>query len=298
MPVLVWKTAKYITDDETARRAAIWSAMFPTQFYYSCLPVRDSLSTFAIVLVFLGMTAVTSKGKGKDVLALPIGLALTAGFRAYVFTVLAVMIPCCWIATAVLSRSKGKGRFIAKIVFLGVVAAVVGVKFGLDGAFSSGKAAYVMDLDYWNMIRVKMNHGAGAVYGDGDIPRLGETIRDTVFGVITGLYFFFVSVDPTNIGSFRQAMAIPETLVVVYMMPSMWRGMRRVLKYHRFNCLPLLLIAGAITFGYSSVTTNGGPLMRWRLQVVNIYILIAAVGYSRAYLVDARESGEANVENV
>lgn len=292
-PVLVWKTAAYITNQETARRAGVWSAFFPTQFYYSCLPVRDSFSTFSIVLVFLGMTAVTCNGKRRDILALPVGLALTAGFRAYVFTVLAALIPCCWIATSILSRSRSKGRFIAKILFLIGVAAIIGIMSGLDGAFSSGKAAYVMDLDYWNMIRVKMNHGAGAVYGDGDIPRLGETIRDTVYGVVTGLYFFFVSVDPTSIDSFRQFMAIPETLIVVYMMPSMWRGLRRVLRYHRFSCLPLLLIAGAITFGYSSVTTNGGPLMRWRLQVVNIYILVAAIGYSRTYSCVDGESREA-----
>lgn len=301
IPVLVWKTARYITDSKTSRRAAVWSAIFPTQLYYSCLPVRDSLSTFSIVLVFLGMTAVASNGKRRDVLALPIGLALTAGFRAYVFTVLAALIPCCWVASAMLAKNKNKGRFIVKIVFLGLVAGVIGLKFGLDDAFSSGKAAYVMDMDYWNMIRIKMNHGAGAVYGDGDIPRIGETIRDTLYGVVTGLYFFFVSVDPTNISSFRQFMAIPETLIVVYMLPSMWRGGRRVLRFHRFTCLPLLLVAGAITFGYSSVTTNGGPLMRWRLQVVNVYILIAAIGFARDYSagrLDTADFDESSAEDV
>lgn len=286
IPVLVWKTAQYVTDRGTSRRAAVWSAVFPTQLYYSCLPVRDSLSTLSIVLVFLGMTAVASNGRRRDILALPIGLALTAGFRAYVFTVLAALIPCCWVASAVLAKNKNKGRFVVKIVLLGIVAAVIGLKFGLDDAFSSGKAAYVTDLDYWNKIRVKMNHGAGSVYGDGDVPQLGESIRDTLYGVLTGLYFFFVSVDPTRISSFRQFMAIPETLIVVYMLPSMWRGGRRVLKFHRFTCLPLLLVAGAITFGYSSVTTNGGPLMRWRLQVVNVYILIAAIGFGREYLAE------------
>lgn len=290
IPVLVWRCALYITDRETSRRAAIWSALFPTQFYYSCLPVRDSLSTFSIVLVFLGMTAVVSRGRKWDILALPIGLALTAGFRAYVFTVLAALIPCCWIATAMLAKARNKGKFIVKILFLGIVASVIGVYFGLDNAFSSGKAAYVTDLDYWNTIRIKMNHGAGAVYSDGDIPELGASIRDTLYGVLTGLYFFFVSVDPTNISSFRQFMAIPETLIVVYMLPSMWRGFKRILKFHRFTCLPLLLVAGAITFGYSSVTTNGGPLMRWRLQVVNVYILVAAIGYSRKYSAGGTEA--------
>ena len=129
-----------------------------------------------------------------------------------------------------------------------------------------------------------MNKGSGALYQSGDIPELGKEILDTVEGVVVGIYFFFVSVNPTEMDTIRQWMAIPEVGIVPYMIPKIVRGFKRILKHHRFECFSLLAVAIAITFAYSSATTNGGPLMRWRLQVVNVYILIAAIGWSRQYI--------------
>lgn len=44
-------------------------------------------------LVFLGMTAITSSGKKRLILALPLGLLLIAGYRAYIAAALAILIP-------------------------------------------------------------------------------------------------------------------------------------------------------------------------------------------------------------
>jgi len=278
-----WRMARYITDSETAFRCGLWACLFPTQLYYCCLPVRDAHSTLGMTLIFLGMTAMTSSGKARHVLALPVGLLLTAGFRTYVATVLVILIPIGWLATFLLVRSRGKSRFIGRVA---VVAAIALALFGPTGAekiFSTGKASQVTNIDYWNSTRAKMNSGGGALYGSGEVPEIGESVLGTVQGVAIGLYFFFVSVNPTEMSSVRQWMAIPEVLIVLYMIPKMYRGFRRVLKYHRFEFVSVLFVAAAITFGYSSVTTNAGPLMRWRLQVVNIYIVVAAIGFSRNY---------------
>ena len=83
--------------------------------------------------------------------------------------------------------------------------------------------------------------------------------------------------------SIRQWMALPEVLIVLYMIPKLYRGFRRIMRYHRFEFLAVLFVAAAITFAYSSVTTNAGPLMRWRLQVANVYIIMAAIGMSKQY---------------
>lgn len=291
IPVVVWRMANYITDVKTSRRAALWAAWFPTQLYYSCLPVRDGLSTLAVTCVFLGVVAFGRKGKAFDKWILLAGLAATAGFRAYVFSVVTVIIPIAWGLVIVVTRSVHKRRLLRNALILGGLASAVAVNSGLLSAFSSGKAAYVTDIDYWNKIRGKMNRGAGALYSAGEVPEIGESLGDTVSGIAVGFYFFFLSVNPLEISSFRQAMALPEALAVLYVIPSIARGVRRSLRYHAFSLLPLLLIAGAITFGYSSTTTNGGPLMRWRLQVVNVYILVAAIGFSRNYYLDGYERG-------
>jgi hypothetical protein len=33
-----------------------------------------------------------------------------------------------------------------------------------------------------------------------------------------------------------------------------------------------------LTLGYSAATTNGGPLMRWRMQLIGIYLIMGATG--------------------
>jgi hypothetical protein len=82
---------------------------------------------------------------------------------------------------------------------------------------------------------------------------------------------------------------VPEVLIVLSMIPKLYRGFWRIMRYHRFEFIAVLFVAVAITFAYSSVTTNAGPLMRWRLQVANVYIVMAAIGLSRNYAVQTRK---------
>jgi hypothetical protein len=291
-----WRMARYITDAETAYRCGLWACFFPTQFYYSCLPVRDAQSTLGMTLVFLGMTAVTSSGKRTHVLALPLGLLLTAGYRTYVASVLAFLIPAGWAAAILLSRSKKKSQFVSRIALLGIIALGLTGPAGVDRVFSTGKAAQITDLDYWNSTRQKMNRGSGALYGDDDVPEIGKSIAGTIQGVAIGLYYFFVSINPTEMDSVRQWMAVPEVLIVLYMVPKLYRGFRRIMRYHRFEFISVLFVAAAITFAYSSATTNAGPLMRWRLQVVNVYIVMAAIGMSKSYFFEDRRSSQQQAE--
>lgn len=284
--LITWRMARYITDAETAYRCGVWACFFPTQFYYSCLPVRDAQSTLGMTLVFLGMTAVSASGKRTHIMALPIGLLLTAGYRTYVASVLAFLVPAGWLVAFLISRSRQKSRFIGRIALLGVIALGLAGPAGVEKMFSTGKAGQITNMEYWNSTRQKMNRGSGALYGDEEVPEIGKSIVDTVQGVAIGLYFFFVSVNPTELDSIRQWMALPEVLIVLYMIPKLYRGFRRIMRYHRFEFLAVLFVAAAITFAYSSVTTNAGPLMRWRLQVANVYIIMAAIGMSKQYSFD------------
>ena len=283
-----WRMARYITDAETAYRCGLWACFFPTQFYYSCLPVRDAHSTLAMTLVFLGMTALTAGGKRKHVMTLPVGILLTAGYRTYVATVLVFLVPAGLCVAMLLARSQKKSQFLGRMALLGIIALGVAGPAGIEKLSSTGKAAQVMDMDYWNSTRQKMNRGSGALYGGDEVPELGKSIVDTAQGVAIGLYFFFVSVNPAEMDSIRQWMAVPEVLIVLYMVPKLYRGFRRIMRHHRFEFIAVLFVAVAITFAYSSVTTNAGPLMRWRLQVANVYIVMAAIGLSRSYSSEKR----------
>lgn len=121
-----------------------------------------------------------------------------------------------------------------------------------------------MSLDSWNAIRRQLNSGSGALYKDDSVPRVGESAVETMQSVTVGIYFFFLSVDPTDVRSVRQWLVLPEVLLVLYMMPSLYRGFWCVMRHHRFEFLSVLLVAAAITLAYSAATTNAGPLLRCR----------------------------------
>ena len=283
---VVWRTARLIFDDRTSRLCLIGATFFPTQVYYSALHVRDAQSTLAMSLIFLGITAITTRGKLIDLVALPIGLLLIAGFRTYMFFILAGLIPAGLAAAFLIGRSREKSRALGKAVIISALCATCIVGAGLDKIFrgdQDGEAQVesVTDLDFINKIRRKMNRGGGALYRNGEVPLIGENIYDTVVAFIVGLYFFFFSVNPTDVNSHRQLLALPEVLLVLVAIPALARGMYRALRKYLFPLFVPILIATAITFAYSGVATNGGPMLRWRLQVVNVYVMVAALGWTK-----------------
>lgn len=281
--LVTWRMARYVTDADAAFRCGLWACFFPTLFYYSCLPVRDAQSTLGMALVFLGMTAITSAGKPLHMMALPLGLLLMAGYRTYIAAALVILIPASWLLTLITTRSRSDYQLACRNILVALLVVAVVAPIAVAKVYSTRKASKIADINSWNKIREKLNAGNGAIYEDGAVPKLGESTAETVRSVAIGLYFFFLSVDPTKISSIRQWMALPEVLIVLCMIPMLFRGFYRVMRHHRFEFLSVLFVVAMITLAYSCVTTNAGPLMRWRLQVVNVYIVVAGIGFGRAY---------------
>ncbi len=292
--LITWRMARYVSDADTAFRCGVWACIFPTLVYYSCLPVRDAQSALGMSLVFFGMTAITSAGKPLHMMSLPLGLCLTAGYRAYMASALVVLIPAAWLATLLFSWSRKNPQLACRNILVAVLAVGAIGPAAVAELSSTRKAERATDVNRWNKVRRKLNSGSGAVYEKDAVPSLGRSAIETTQSVSIGLYFFFVSVNPTEMSSIRQWIALPEVLIVLYMIPKLFRGGggRRVMRHHRFEFLSVLLVVGAITLAYASVTTNAGPLMRWRLQVVNVYIVVAAIGFAQSYSCGSREQDE------
>lgn len=275
-----WRMARYFTDARTAFYAGLGACFLPTLVYYSCLPILDAQSACAMGLVFLGMTAITSSGKRRHMLALPVGLLLTVGFRTYLAFVLLFLIPASWLFTILVTKSRHEFRPAYRSILVAILAMAAIGPSAVAELYSISKVKRATNVNRWNGIRRKMNSGQGAIYKRGKVPSLGHSALGTVKSVATGLYFFVFSINPTKMTSIRQWMALPEVLVVLYMLPNLFRGFCSVMRDRRFEFLSIVLVAVAITVAYSSVTTNAGPLMRWRLQVANVYITLAAVGFA------------------
>lgn len=276
------RTALIVSNDTRVGLAVlIVSVFFPTQVYYSALMVRDSVSALSVSLLFLGIAQFIRKTTPWWWVTFLVGFLVLISLRSYLASVLVVVIPVSFIVTAIFA-THGRGRAIGGVAVIGlaVAASTVIVPVLVDTELQN----YVeldtqfTDLDYINKVRTKMNRGSGAMYSEGSVTQLGTGLVDTGTSFLIGLYFFFFSVNPGQLGSIRQIMALPEVMLVAV---GMWYGSIGawvLWKERRDVFLPLILPTLVMTLGYSAATTNGGPLMRWRMQLLGVYLIVAATG--------------------
>ena len=279
VPYVYYRTAQHVTQDEgIARCVLVTAAFFPTQIYYSGLMVRDSVATLAMAILFLGVAELVTGASKTWWVRLGIGLLMMIGLRSYVASLLAIVIPGGFILTA-MAGSTVKGGSIRAIIAALVLAAGVMLALFLAPDLVAELDMQYTDLDYINKIRNKMNSGSGAMFRGGGVTEIGGSITDTLVSVGVGIYYFFFSLNPTSIGSFRQVMALPEVLLVAVGTIFAFKGFRILWKTRRSVLLPVLIPTLVLTLGYSAATTNGGPLMRWRMQLIGIYLIMAVAGW-------------------
>ena len=280
VPWVHYRTAMIVTDDETiGLTVLILSALFPTQVYYSALMVRDSVSALSVSLLFLGLAQYIRHTTFFWWVTFFTGFLMLTALRSYLASLLAVIIPVSFLITALVAKG-GRARAITGM--LALLVAVVGVTIFAPELVGELDLQYA-DVNYVNKVRNKMNSGSGAMFADGSVTEVGSGLLDTLSSFAIGLYFFFFSVNPAQIESIRQIMALPEVFLVALGAYFSVKGGWTLWKERREIFLPLIIPTLVMTLGYSAATTNGGPLMRWRMQLLCVYLILAATGVITSY---------------
>ncbi len=278
-PLVHYRTAALVTGDQrVARLVLILSVLFPTQVYYSTLMVRDTVATLGISLIFLGIAEYIANSKSAWMIYMAIGWGVMISMRSYLAAILGVTVPLGFVV-ALLVGGGGEDASRGKLALIGLL--MVAVMAGVVG-FAPEMLAEVdtqfTDLSYINKIRRKLNKGSGAFFQSGEATQIGEDVTDTAVSFGVGIYFFFFSINPSSLDSIRQFMALPEVVLVAVGAIYSIRGARVLWNERRYAFTALMVPTLVITFGYSVATTNGGPLMRWRMQLLGVYLVLAATG--------------------
>ena len=280
VPWVHYRTAMLVTDDEKIGLTVLaLSALFPTQVYYSALMVRDSVSALSVSLLFLGLAQYIRHSTFFWWVTFFTGFLILTALRSYLASLLAIIIPVSFLITALVAKG-GRARAVSGM--LALLAAVVGVTIFAPELIGELDLQYA-DIDYVNKVRNKMNSGSGAMFADGSVTEVGSGLVDTLSSFAVGLYFFFFSVNPTQIESIRQIMALPEVFLVILGTYFSVKGGWTLWKERREIFLPLIIPTLVMTLGYSAATTNGGPLMRWRMQLLCVYLILASTGVITSY---------------
>ncbi|MCI5144829.1 MAG: hypothetical protein D3923_04710, partial [Candidatus Electrothrix sp. AR3] len=205
-----------------------------------------------------------------------LSLLIFLGIREYMFFICLFLIPASFLPLSGKDAGVLFVKLILVFVLLGQISSYMGFGFlGKDYIASS----HYFNLDYINSSRIAIgDHGSGAFFADPSSALWGKDLWSNIKAAATGIFFFFVSINITKIGSFRQLIALPEVLLVLLLLPALFRGMVNSWRYLRYETLPLFVFSFGILAVYGSVSTNMGAMFRWRMQAMPFFLAFLAYG--------------------
>lgn len=259
-----------------ARLAAVMVAVFPSFVYWSTMMLKDPAALLAMTMITCSLVCLRQRFEFKWLWALAAGLLIYLGIRQYMFLVCLLMIPVALIPFA----QRRMGSMIFSTIFAIVIASLItySMGYGFLGLEEIGNSHY-FDLEYINSTRINIgDHGSGAIYANPEDALWGSDWVRNIQNAFTAIFYFFVSIDLTDIRSLRQIMALPEVLVFISILPALFKGMWLTWKRCRRTAWPILLMASVILVVYSSATTNLGALFRWRMQSMPMFMAMASMG--------------------
>lgn len=276
-PVVVYHLLKKAYADEfVARWTAVFTAFFPSFVYWSCLMLKDPISIFAITTIVLCLLGIRQSFHVKWLLGLAGSLLIILGVREYLFFVAVFFVVASFIPVSGDKLSNTLIKMALLTVFTGALTYFMG--FGVLG-IDYMRSSHYFDMDYINSTRVAMgDHGSGAFFEDPGSVLWGGDIGSNVLAAATAIFYFFVSVDLTRLGSHRQLMALPEVLIFLSMLPLLFKGFWVSLKKYPQETLPLLVFTIGLMAVYGSATTNMGAMFRWRMQVLPFFLAFIVFG--------------------
>jgi len=261
--------------EKLARVTAMLVAFFPSFIYWSCLMLKDPLSIFSVSLLVLAIVRLRRSFSVGALMAMAFSLTMLLGVREYLFFVSLFLI--------VVSYMPVEGRrTIPLLVTMAGVVVLIGIVtyFAGFGVFGSDyiRQSHYFDLEYINQSRINISHGTGAFFDDPEDAVWGESAGSTFRALVAAIYFFFVSIDLSQIGSLRQLMALPEVLVFLFLLPSLARGLIHSWHHARQASLPLAVFAFGLLVVYGSAATNMGAMFRWRMQALPLLLTFMVYG--------------------
>lgn len=261
--------------EKVARATAILVAFLPSFIYWSCLMLKDPLSIFSLSLLVLAVVRLRRDFNVGALAAMAFSLLVLLGVREYLFFVSVFLIVISYVPVEGRRTAPLLATMTGIVVLIG--AATYSAGFGVLGSDYIRQSHY-FDLEYINQSRINISHGTGAFFDEPEAAVWGESADSTFRALAAAVYFFFVSIDLTQIGSLRQLMALPEVLVFLLLLPSLMRGLSQSWQQARQASLPLAVFAFGLLAVYGSAATNMGAMFRWRMQALPLLLAFMVYG--------------------
>lgn len=275
--VLTYRVAWMATGVPAVAKASAYAlALFPSAVFFQSLPLKECAAAFAILSVLYGVLRIRLLRIKTGWTWIAAGLLIIAGLRVYLVPILAA----CVLVSLLPLRTPRRltGLFVPAVcVVLLVSASVYTIRvFNID--VTEYEALQYFDLDKLNRTRASLSRGSGKIFSEGREAEFGQDTLNDAELALKGVFYFVAGVDPLNVRSGRQLMAIPEMLVLLYCLPFLIIGLTRLWHFDPRAALPLILVTLAIITVYGAGTTNLGAMYRWRLQALPCFFIFTFYG--------------------
>ncbi|MCC7384152.1 MAG: hypothetical protein IT384_20075 [Deltaproteobacteria bacterium] len=252
-----------------ARYAFILNAFFPSIVLWTSLNLREGWSFLALSLAVYGAQRLRGGLSLSALLMLALGLTLLPMIRGYLLALVVIGLT----ASHAVVRVKQ-----LPAALIGMAALLVAVRLATDklGVLS-------LDSSLADRLRVAADLREALAYGGSAVSVSSDT--GTPLGAVLylpkGLATFLLAPFPWSVDSWRQAVAVPESVAWYYLLAlgvkEMWQGL---LKMPSRVAAPIL-VAAAITFAYALVEGNAGTAYRHRAHVLLLSFVFSAAALGR-----------------
>lgn len=259
--------ARRMYGPRAQRIAFLLSAFFPSLIIWTSMNIRESWSYLALSLVLLGADQLRRRISVSGLAWMLSGLVLLAVLRAYLIPLVGVGLVLSFLVVRMRQLPYallGLGIVVGAFVMFGDALGVNGV-LGDD------------PLERVNVMRHQLAFG-GSAYGD-------DVDTSTPLGALTylplGIARFLLSPFPWNISSWRQLIALPESLAFGYVL---YHGVREAIRtgWKESSKGALLIFVLAVTVcAYGLASGNEGTAYRHRGQIVFMVFVLAGGAFTR-----------------
>ena len=278
-PVLAYRAGRRLgVPADGALAGARLVAYSPAFAFWSSALYKEGLILLVLYFVIDHTLRLQQGFRPASVVILGFSLLALFGLRFYIAGILSIAL----LAGLVLGRGqKGAARgdpVVLRQAFVLVLLLSVASLLGLQDRVGELLSRDVTEnLEYINSTRQALAQTDSGYLHDANVSNTEDAIRFLPIGLV---YFLTVPL-PWQWGSFRQNLAIPETLFwIVLIYPRVVIGIRRGASRNPQGILFLLLAAVAISCLYALFMGNIGTTYRVRIQIWAIFALFAGWGFS------------------
>lgn len=276
--VLMYKICLAAFHSETVGIAAAYLvALFPSSVYFTSLPLKEAIAMFAILSVIWGVQQIKTDMKFSSLIWVALGLVILVGVRTY----LSIVITGCVLLCAVKLPSQNDIKAVLAVGVWGLclLAATIFIVNSTGIELREYESLQYFDLDRLNEIRQDMTSGGKSrMFAEEQNAGFDDDVFGNASKLGKGLFYFFSSIDITNIRRSRQLAALPEMCFFLVGFFPLIRGLKNSWRTNSDAVFPLIVIGFVLIVVYSSATTNMGALYRWRLQALPVLLAFVCNG--------------------